>query len=202
MLRSYKIPGQLKLGRVALKDPRVAVRAALGVLLAANVAAALWAFQPWGGSAEDLMREQEQLHQQVVAAQARLARSRTLAEKVEKARTEGDRFLNQYITERRSTFSMLVAELNRAAKDAGIKAKEASYVLEPVEGSDTLSQMTITAGYEGTYANLTKFVNLLDKSPHFLIVESMQATPQQSGATLSVSFKLDTFVRGEAGGQS
>jgi hypothetical protein len=70
-----------------------------------------------------------------------------------------------------------------------------------VEGSDTLSQITISAAYEGTYANLTKFVNLLDKSPRFLIIESLTAAPQQTnvGDTLSVTIKLDTFVRLEPG---
>ena len=75
-------------------------------------------------------------------------------------------------------------------------------MLEPVEGSAALSQMTISAGYEGTYANLTKFVNLLDKSPRFLIIESMTASPQQTGPNLNVSFKLDTFVREGPGSAS
>ena len=57
--------------------------------------------------------------------------------------------------------------------------------------------MTISAAYEGNYASLTKFVNLLDKSPRFLIIESLMAAPQQStnGDLLSVTIKLDTFVR-------
>ena len=62
-----------------------------------------------------------------------------------------------------------------------------------------MSQLTITAGFEGTYQSLTKFVNLLDKSPKFLIIESMQASPQQAGAVLNVSLKLDTFVRESIG---
>jgi hypothetical protein len=45
-----------------------------------------------------------------------------------------------------------------------------------------------------------KFVNQLDKSPRFLIIESMQASPQSTGA-LSVSLKLDTFIRQAAGGK-
>jgi type IV pilus assembly protein PilO len=56
-------------------------------------------------------------------------------------------------------------------------------------------QMSITSGFEGTYANLTKFVNLLDKSPRFLIVETLQAAPQQGSNMLNISVKLDTFVR-------
>ncbi len=184
-----------KLDRARLKDPRVAARVVVGALLAANLAAALAAFHPWGGSAEDLRREEESLRGQVAAARARLERTRALVAKVEHARAEGDEFLDRYVTDARVTASVLIAELNRTAKEAGIRQKEATFVMEPVEGSDTLSQMTISVGYEGTYKNLTKFVNLLDKSPRFLIIENMVAAPQQSGPNLNVSFKLDTFVR-------
>ena len=192
----------LNLKGLRVKDPRVAARAVVGGLLLANVAAALFAFHPWGGTAEDLRREQESLRGQLSRAQAKLTRTRALVSKVQQARKEGDRFLSDYITDRRVTFATIAEELNRIAKDAGIKQKEVSVVLEPVEGSDALSQMTISAGYEGTYANLTKFVNLLDKSPRFLIIESMTASPQQTGPNLNVSFKLDTFVREGPGSAS
>ena len=185
-----------------MKDPRMMARLVVGALLAANLAAALVAFHPWGGSAEDLARQQEELRGRLAQMQSKLKRSRALASKVERARTEGERFLAQYITDRRVTFSIIADELNRTAKEAGIRQKEVSIVLEPVEGSDTLSQMTISAGYEGTYSNLTKFVNLLDKSPRFLIIENMVAAPQQAGQNLNVSFKLDTFVREVPGSAS
>jgi type IV pilus assembly protein PilO len=55
--------------------------------------------------------------------------------------------------------------------------------------------MTINAGCLGTYAGLSKFVNLVDKSPRFLIIESMMAAPQQSGQILNVTIKIDTFVK-------
>jgi hypothetical protein len=123
-------------------------------------------------------------------------------DKVEHARAEGDRFLEEYVTDRRVSTSTILNELNRVAQEAGITPKESSYTSEPVEGSDTLVQWTITAGYEGTYQHLTKFVNLLDRSPRFLIIENMQATPQQTGPNLNVSFKLDTFVRATPGSDS
>lgn len=197
------MPRSFKLNFDALrKDPRVTARLVVGALLMANLVAAAVAFHPWGGSAEDLRRQEEQLRVQVAQARAKLDRTRALVAKVEQARKEGDGFLEQYITDARVTSSVLIAELNRTAGEAGIKQKEATFVLEPVEGSETLSQMTISAGYEGTYANLTKFVNLLDKSPRFLIIENMVAAPQQSGQNLNVSFKLDTFVREQPGSES
>ena len=109
--------------------------------------------------------------------------------KAERARNEGDRFLTEYTTDRRTTFSTILAELDRLTHDAGIQPRPVSYELEQVEGSDTLFQMDISAAYEGTYSGLTKFINLLDKSPRFLIIESLTAAPQQSntGDLLSVS---------------
>jgi Tfp pilus assembly protein PilO len=199
MRRSFKLSVPMTLASVRMGNPRVVVRLVLGVLLAGNVIAALVAFKPWGGSAEDLMRQEAQLRQQVTQTQARIVQTKTLVTKVEQARTAGDRFLSEYVTDRATAFSTIVAELDRAAREAGIKPRPVSYELDPVEGSDTLQQMTIQAAYEGPYAGVTKFVNLLDKSPRFLIIENMQASPQASTGMLTVSFRLDTFVRAEAG---
>lgn len=203
MPKSFKVsPRLLPPGtRPTLKDPRVVVRVVLGALVVANIVAALIAWKPWGGSAEDLAREQVNLQQQLTVARARLAQTKALVGKAERARKEGDSFLTEYTTDRRTTFSTLFAELERVAHEAGIQPRPVSYQLDQVEGSDTLYQMSISAAYEGSYASLTKFVNLLDKSPRFLIIESLTAAPQQTngGDLLNVSIKLDTFVREQPG---
>ena len=55
----------------------------------------------------------------------------------------------------------------------------------------------MTEGCEGNYAGLAKFINLVDKSPRFLIIESLAtAAPQQNGAALNVQIKIDTFMNG------
>jgi Tfp pilus assembly protein PilO len=199
MSRSFSVSSRLT--PLNLKDPRVLVRAALGVLVIANIAAALMVFKPWGGSAEDLAREQIDLQQQLTSSQARLERTKALVAKAERARKDGDTFLAEYTTERRNTFSTIMAELDRASREAGINARPVNYELTQVEGSDSLYQMSISAAYEGNYTSLLKFVNLLDKSPRFLIIESMTAAPQQANAQdlLNVVIKLDNFVRDPSG---
>ena len=179
-------------------DFRLPLRVLIGALLAANLAALAMLVKPFGGSAEDLRRQQQSLRQQLSQLQARVVAGKRLADKVETARREGDKFLGRYVADRRTAMSTIAEELNRTAKVAGIKQRDVSFELQPIEGSDTLSQMTVSAGYEGNYANLTRFVNLLDKSPEFLIIESMVASPQQSGQLLNVSFRLDMFVKEEA----
>jgi type IV pilus assembly protein PilO len=185
-----------------LRQPRVLARIVLGLLLLANLVMAAVVFKPWAASAADLDRQVSSLRKQLRDRQAAIERLRALVSKIESARAEGDRFQGDYFMSRRAASSTIVDELQTLAQKAGIKPKEAAYVFEPVEGSETISMMSVTANYEGTFADLMQFINLLDRSPKFLILESLQAAPQQSGLTLSVSMKLNSFVRdeGEKGG--
>jgi hypothetical protein len=196
MPRSYSRKLALSLGlKGGLKEPRFVARVVLGTLLLANLVVAVIAFKPFGGSAEDLMRQEESLRRELQDMQAKQARTKALVEKVQLARKEGDQFLGKYLLDRRTTMSAIEDELNRTAKEAGIKRRETAMTLEPIEGSDTLNMLTITAGFEGNYAALTKLVNLLDRSPRFLIIENMVAAPLQGTQNLNVSLRLDAFVK-------
>src|SRR5579872_546240 len=186
--------------RARMKDRRLVVRAGLGALLAANLVAAVFVFHPLGGSAEDLAEEMRLKQRQLDQQLHRVERARSLVAKVQQARVEGDKFLHEATVEQRVAMSTLIEEMNRMAAQSGMRPKESSMLPDPVPGSETLEQLTISANFEGNYASLVKFVNLLDRSPRFLIIESMQASPQSTGA-LSVSLKLDTFIRQAAGGK-
>lgn len=191
--------GLTRLNLASMKDPRVRVRAALGTLLLLNIAAALILFRPWGGSADDLERRAAAMRQQLPQQQAALARTQALVKKVEKARVEGDRFMEKYMLDGRTAYSTLLLELDHAATQVSLKSKDSQYAVEPIEGSDTLEMMTISANYEGAYPNLTKFINALDRSPRFIIIESLQAAPQPVGATVNVNFRLNAFVKDDTG---
>jgi Tfp pilus assembly protein PilO len=192
MRKNFK---KLTLPKNFRRDPRIMVRVILGTLLLANLVAAFAVFRPFGGSAEELDAQLTTLRQQVQQRQVSVQRLRVLAAKISGGRTAEDNFLNKYFMGRRTAASSIVSELIKSAKDSGIKPKEHSFSFDPVEGSDTVSMMTITGNYEGTYGDLLQFVNRLDKSPRFLILDSLGAAPQQGGNILNVSIKLNTFVR-------
>lgn len=198
MPRSFKFALPARLKGKAAKDPRFVARVVLGTLLFLNLVAAYAVFYPVGGSAEELEQQIAGMRSQLQQRQAALGRMRTLVNKIEQARTTGDDFLTHYFTDRRTSSSTIVAELDKAAKGAGMRPKERSFVYDPIEGSDTLSMMTVVANYEGTYSDLLHFVNTLDKSSRFLILDTLVASPQQGGGTLNVQIKFNTFVR-EAG---
>jgi type IV pilus assembly protein PilO len=177
------------------KDPRILVRLALAVLLAADLVAAAVVFKPWASSVEDLERQAATLRGQLRQKQATLDRLRVVVGKVESARTDGDRFMQKYLLGKRSMASTLLGDLAQMARQAGIHQKDTSFSFEPVEGSDTLTKVVITAVYEGTYADLIQFLNRLDRSDRFLILESLGAAPQQGGMLLGATIKFSAFVQ-------
>jgi Tfp pilus assembly protein PilO len=190
---------RVDLSTIQWKDPRVVMRAILGILLAANLAMAIVAFKPFGGSADDLRRQSASLHQQLTSLKQQVAKSKKLVEKVQAARVEGDDFLEKYVTDKHVMSSTIQGELVNIAENSGIVFTPVSWTPEPVEGSETLWRLTINAGCQGTYAALSKFLNLVDRSPRFLIIESLSATPLQAGDKLNVAVKIDMFYRAQPG---
>jgi len=184
----------------AWKEPRILLRGIIGALLVANLAAAVMAFKPFGGSADDLRREEAALNQQLTSLRDRVAKDKLLVSKMQNARKDTDQFLAKYVTDERFGASTLAAELDRIATEAGVKQLPVGYNEQDVEGSGGMKMVTVTEGCEGSYASLAKFINLLDKSPRFLIIENLAtAAPQQNGAALNVQIKIDTFMNhGEA----
>ena len=173
------------------------VRVVLGILLAANLAAAGLLLFPPGGSAEDLEKQLASLQSQATTKRALLEKTREHLAAVELGRSEGDQFLGSYFLPVRARSEMLFTQLGNAAKDSKIKEKERSISLEAIDGSDTLSMMSVVASYEGTYGDLMHFVHEIDRSSSLMIIESLSAAPITGTNLLSVSMKLDTFVREE-----
>jgi type IV pilus assembly protein PilO len=183
------------------KETQVLVRIGLGVLLVANLAAAGFALNVFGSSPQVLNQALVSAEARLQADQTRLARSRVLTSSIGKGKSQSDTFLVNYFTSRRTTYSTIISEITETAKTAGMKTQEGTIApLDPIEGSDDLSMMTISINFEGSFAQFVKFVNLLDRSPRFLIIESMQVAPQPKGDVLNTNLKLHIFIKDDTGG--
>ena len=179
----------------AWKEPRIVLRAIIGTLLAANLVAAVIAFKPFGGSADNLRRQEAALSQQLTSLRARVEKDKQLVAKMQNARKDTDQFLTKFVTDVRVGTSTLAIELDRIGSEAGVKLLNTTFGEQDIEGSDGMQLVSITQGCDGTYASLAKFINLIDKSPHFLIIENLQTgAPQQNGAPLNVQIKMATFL--------
>src|ERR1051326_2387470 len=179
---------------LSLQSPADVARIIIGALVVLNLVAAYFILRPPGGSPDELRSEVRELTSQLRQKKATLERTRIFESKIQSGRQEGDQFLSQYFLPSGKAYSIVLSELINLAKDAQMKPKESTWAVEPIEGSDTLSTMTVSQNLEGTYAQLIHFINALDKSSRLLVVESLQATPQSAGP-LNVVLKVQTYVR-------
>jgi Tfp pilus assembly protein PilO len=183
-------------------EPQFIVRACLGVLLLANLVAAGFAFHIFDASPEALEQQLAGAVSQKQAEQARLVKSRALTANIDRGKTDGEKFLASYMTSRRVTYSTVIGELTQTAQTAGMDKFSDQMSLNAVPGSEDLDMLSITVSVEGKYSQLVKFINLLDRSPRFLIIESLTVTPRAKSDILTVNVKLDTFVKDDKDGTS
>lgn len=182
------------------RGPRRTIKVALAALVLFDALFYLFAIGPLAQSDRERRMQAENLRRLVRDRTAQVEKLAVTVQKVETARTEGDKLLETITLPRRTAFSSIVSELDQAAKKAGVELRDRGLNVEEIEGSDTLSMLTVTQGLGGNYENLVRFLNMLDRSSLFLIIESLGAAPQQSGpqqtsAALAVTLKLDAFVR-------
>lgn len=201
MPRKFKVTSPAWAGGGAWKEPKTRIRAGLGILLLANMIAAAFAFHLVGSSPAEMDQELAAARTRLQAEQMRLQRTRNLAGNVDHGREQAGRFVASYMTDRRSTYSTVIGAINQMATAAGMKQGDGTIApLDPIEGSQDLDMMTVSVNFEGNYTQLVKFVNLLDRSPRFLIIESVAVTPRPKGDQLAVNVKLNTFVKNDTGG--
>ena len=174
---------------------RTQVCVALGLILLFDLVFYFFAVKPLSAREQKKRTSISILSQQVKQRTEQVAKLKMVVDKVEQARSEGDKLIEEITLVRRTTFSTLVAELDSAARESGVEPREGAYDVQPIEGAEHYGMVTISANFRGRYENLVKFLNRLDRSENFLIIESLGAAPRADSEELNVTMKIDTFVR-------
>ena len=174
---------------------RVRVLGVLGVLAAFDVLFYVFAVNPLDAREQETLARIEASQRQLEQKEKGLEELRIVAEKVETARAAGDELLHQITIERRVTFSTLVTELDGAAAEAGIQDRDRVYDMEPIDGTEQYGIVSINANFRGEYEKVVNFLNRIDRSERFLIIESLGASPRSDSAEIQVTMRIDAFVR-------
>lgn len=150
---------------------------------------------PPGGSRETLLEDSRQVRNEIAAARARSVRLKTIAGKVELGSSESADFESKFFLPKRVAYEDVIAELQRTAAASGLKERDQVFTEEPIEGTADLSLLNITGNYEGTYDNLMRFLHEVDRSPMLLMLDTLQAAPQQHAGELTTSIRFQAVLR-------
>lgn len=181
--------------RHKLSTTQMRLRIVAAVLALLNCIALYLYLSPPGGTRQELEQDAVQVRTQIRAAQTQAAKSHGLAAHVQTASEQSAAFSDKYFLPKRAAYVAVFEEIQRMAKASGIQERDAGYTEEAIEGTPDLTLLTITANYEGTNANLMKFLYEADHSPMLLILDAMQASPQQRNNQINTAIRFQAIVR-------
>jgi Tfp pilus assembly protein PilO len=175
--------------------PKKYVLATVGVLFVFDLVFYLAAIEPLGRREAEQQALLGALGRQIAAKRTEVEQLQLVVSRVEKARGEGDGLLEGITLPRRTGFSTLLTELLEAAAKAGIDTREGNFDIEPIEGTEEYGMISVSANFRGEYQNLVRFLNQLDRSEQFLIIDSLAATPRTDSNELQFTMRFNTLLR-------
>jgi Tfp pilus assembly protein PilO len=173
-----------------LKETRRKLKIAIIVMLSVDAAAAVVLLSPIAGTSA--ARHQEM--QQLIAEQRQKTRQveplRGLDKKVAVAREEVDKFYQDRFPTRESAIS---DELGKVAAQNGVKIAQAKYDSRDTEPVG-LMPVSVEVTCQADYLHLVRFINALERSKTFFIVNSVVLGDEQGGE-VKLQMKLDTYLK-------
>jgi Tfp pilus assembly protein PilO len=168
--------------------------AALALLLAANAGVFLSFTLPRGLQARSMSVQARTLGAEVERERSAVARLRARDVVIESNARDEAALLAQ-LPDARGGLPQVLGEIERLAQEAGAKPGARSYSPEPLRDVP-LVRVGISLPLSGRYAQVVKFLTLLEASPSFLVVERMQLR-ENSGAT-SLDIGISAYLRADS----
>jgi Tfp pilus assembly protein PilO len=170
---------------------------ALAVL---NAAALFFYIDPPGGSRKQLLAQQSEMHEQTIVARAKALRLKRVSEKVQLGSTQSSSFESKYFLPKRAAYQDVIGEIQRMGSASGLQEREAAFTEEPIDGAPDLELLNVVAAFQGTYDNLMHFFLEADHSPMLLMIDAVQAAPQQRSAQINTTIRFQIILHEDGGG--
>jgi Tfp pilus assembly protein PilO len=175
--------------RERLTSPLTWHYAGFAVLLVVTIGLAVRLGLDWvatnGRSTDALAGKQVELK----AMDLQTAPLRGLDERVGASREQIQAFYEKRIPSHYSTFAERVGDLQ---VKSGVRLSRVQYTQGPP--GDDLTEVSLDAGISGSYPDIMRFVNSLERDPMFFVIRGMQLTGQQGGL-VNLRLRVSTWMR-------
>ncbi len=175
-----------------LRELRFKLRIATAVLsLVALALAGLLIF--FVSSANSQAETFQSLHQQVQNNRSAMVPPQTVEDRVKEAREQIGHFYDDRFP---ATASSIFEQLGKLANENHVHLAQANYKTDDAE-LPGLQVVTINAGLTGSYIEVMKFINALERDKMFFIVDGVSLGDQQAG-NVRLNINLATYMKGGA----
>jgi len=125
----------------------------------------------------------QQMRQQLVRRATTLNALKEIERKLKDSREKYKKFEADFLFPRDKGASKLLEELDDICAEAGLLRNRVGYHLDP-EPTLGMQRLGITLPIEGSYANIRDFLNILESTSKFVIVDSMALVSEREGTEI------------------
>ncbi len=172
---------------------KTTIRWTLAVLLVADVVL-LGLNLRTGPTVQERRKEIEQLQRQRDLLAADVRRATDIQKKLAGVQREGDEFFKRELREASSGYSSVVADLGSLAKTAGLKTSAITFRQQEL-ASRGVTEVQVSTTVEGDYPSLVSFINGLERSSNFYVLDSLVLASSTQTGSLKLNLQLRTYFR-------
>jgi Tfp pilus assembly protein PilO len=184
---------------VRARRPRFDIREAsgivfilLGALLLANVAISVVVVRPKVVRYRQLTDLSSPQLQVVKTREKEVAQKEDYRKSLEKARDEMKRLAGDVLSTRQRRMIGVQLEINKLARSFGIASDQVHYENESVDNG-ALERFGSVVPLAGGYADLRKFIQAVESSDNFLVIERVALGSGKSSDVLELDITLATY---------
>jgi Tfp pilus assembly protein PilO len=146
----------------------------------------------YAGRVESLQDTLDAQEQQLKDAKNRQRQALEMLARVRTDEEQVEQLYRYRLSTRSQRLTGVTKEIKDLAKKAGLEPKTVSYPEESIEEFGLIKRSHVFT-VEGTYAELRKFISLLESSPSFLSLDEATLTGNPEGPELRIDLKISTL---------
>lgn len=112
---------------------------------------------------------------------------------LKKAQKDLDEIYTKWLVPRKKGATDIRLELESLTRSLQVRRQDVSLNYAALEDYK-LQYFTISVPVEGTYRNIRLFINGLERSKHFLILETVNLSSEKKADVLNLDFRLSTYL--------
>jgi type IV pilus assembly protein PilO len=168
------------------------VRLALAILLI-NVIVWVFFVLPKRNRIETLQSNYASLRTQVAADQKEVRALEARVKKLQQAQKDLKTIYSDVLVPRREGVTAIRLELETLARDLQIIRQDFSYDYKDLP-EFKLQHFTLGVPVEGNYRNIRRFINSIERSKHFLILDRVDLSSEKKTEAVNLDFVLSTYL--------
>ena len=144
-------------------------------------------------SVEQLQLQTLRLRAEVAALQSNLRHAQSVKSDIPHIDLESNRFYTQELLDESDGYASLLADFDKIAQKAGLQTSGVRFQQKPAS-KQGVTEVDATAAIEGSYRGLIRFINGLERSKNFYVLDSLELASSTRGQ-VKLNIRLHTYFR-------